>query len=407
MNIDRVFILTSNAQEASYSLRLCPIEWQALGFISHTALISGSQLAAKLNVSVAGVEPVIARLMEVGLVHEPQMTLDEYEYYLETHASVESVPVAEPAAEPSEQTSNVVGESVVEAETVVVPLEDEKKAEATVETETGVVPLEDEQKAESTETESVPGEVKSEEAVKAEPKKSSEADAVPNLRQSMAVFLASSAAETPAAETPAVETPAVETPAVETPAVETPAVETPAAETPAVETPAAETPVAETPGAETPVAETTAVETPGAETPAVETPAAETPVAETPVAETTAVETSEAEKTETAPQEVTPVIPEVPMAETSLFGVTITTTVNYNLGPLFDFVRSNKGDGLMGQLALYRLLLHLPQQLLEHSAWPQIELLSNSPSTTNSTLKIAFEQAAEEIVGKPFKLAPR
>ncbi len=77
----------------------------------------------------------------------------------------------------------------------------------------------------------------------------------------------------------------------------------------------------------------------------------------------------------------------------------------FAIQPVIDFVRANNREGLPGHLAVYNMFLQVPQQLLQHSGWSLVEIEKTDAVTENNTLAIAFTQAAEKVVGKPY-IAP-
>lgn len=78
MTLDRIYCLTPQAAELSRQLRLCPIEWRCLRALSSLSLRTGLELAKELKITPAGLIPILDKLRQDGLIHEPLLSWTEY-----------------------------------------------------------------------------------------------------------------------------------------------------------------------------------------------------------------------------------------------------------------------------------------------------------------------------------------
>lgn len=67
--------------------------------------------------------------------------------------------------------------------------------------------------------------------------------------------------------------------------------------------------------------------------------------------------------------------------------------------PLLDFVRAKAGGGSLGQLAVYRTFLKVPQELLKASKVEQLDLDSPDIQISDVTLLNAIRKGATEVLG--------
>ena len=74
--------------------------------------------------------------------------------------------------------------------------------------------------------------------------------------------------------------------------------------------------------------------------------------------------------------------------------------------PLLDFVRERAGGGSLGQLAVYRTFLKVPQDLLKASKVEQLDLDSPDLQISDATLLNAIRNGAREVLGVPDDALP-
>lgn len=104
MSLDRIYCLTPQAIELARQLRLYPIEWRCLRALSSSSLPTGLELAEELKITPSGLAPILDKLKQNGLIHEPLLSWAEYLATDKTAKAWEITPAAvtEPSSPPEE-----------------------------------------------------------------------------------------------------------------------------------------------------------------------------------------------------------------------------------------------------------------------------------------------------------------
>ncbi len=75
---------------------------------------------------------------------------------------------------------------------------------------------------------------------------------------------------------------------------------------------------------------------------------------------------------------------------------------DFHLKPLLDFIIGHSGGGTVGQLAVYRVFLKVPNELLRQAGIRSLNLVGADFTINDPMLKRSLLAAVEEVLGRPY-----